>query len=154
MIEYLPPHPINLINNHKSVFLAGTIDMGNSVDWQKKVVKHYKDTGINIYNPRRSDWDASWEQSITNAKFVQQVSWELQALEQADYIIVNFLEDSKSPVTLFELGLHVHSGKVLVCSPEKFYRNGNIEIICATYNVPLFRTLNKLLDSADKYLLS
>ena len=41
----------------KSIFLAGTIDNGDSIDWQKKLIEKFKDIDIKIYNPRREHWD-------------------------------------------------------------------------------------------------
>lgn len=49
------------------VFLAGSIEMGEAEDWQAQVVKELSD--YTILNPRRGDWDSSWEQSINNPHF-------------------------------------------------------------------------------------
>lgn len=45
-------------NKGRRVFLAGTIDMGNSENWQEEVIKLFngpllKEMGFTIYNPRR-----------------------------------------------------------------------------------------------------
>lgn len=135
----------------KKVFLAGTIDMGNSENWQEKVIQKLKEKGkgmfstpYHIYNPRRDDWDESWVQTFDNPQFFQQVTWELDAMEKADYIIMNFLPDSKSPITLLELGLMAKSGKLHVVCPDEFYRSGNVHIVCNKYNIPLYKTLEEL----------
>ena len=121
--------------------------MGAAEDWQSNVCDYFADSNKNIYNPRRDDWDNSWEQTIENDSFNQQVNWELTAMEKADLIIMNFLPDSKSPVTLLELGLHANSKKLLVCCPDAFYRSGNVHIICNNYQIPLFKNLDQLLRS-------
>lgn len=142
------PEPL-IFNGHPSIFLAGSIDMGASEDWQRKVCNYFAGTDKNIYNPRRDDWDSSWEQKIANPQFNQQVNWELAAMEKADLIIMNFLPDSKSPVTLLELGLHANSKKLIVCCPDAFYRSGNVHIVCKNYQIPLFKNLDQLLSSIN-----
>jgi hypothetical protein len=132
-------------NNCRSIFLAGSIDMGNAADWQREVCTYFVKKEVNIFNPRRNDWDNSWEQTIENPQFNEQVNWELQAMEKADIIIMNFLPNSKSPITLLELGLQAASKKLLVCCPNTFYRSGNVHIVCKNYNIPLFKTLEELL---------
>jgi hypothetical protein len=138
-----------IFNEYPSIFLAGSIDMGAAEDWQRKVCDHFAGTNKNIYNPRRDDWDSSWEQKIENPQFNQQVNWELMAMEKADLIIMNFLPDSKSPVTLLELGLHANSKKLMVCCPDAFYRSGNVHIVCRNYQIPLFKNLDQLLRSIN-----
>lgn len=133
MIEIQPPNP--LIINKKSVFLAGSIEMGVAEEWQKTLTNLLKDEDIIILNPRRDDWDSSWEQSIYNKEFREQVEWELEALERADMIIMHFDENTKSPITLAELGLFAKSGKLVVHCPDAFWRKGNVDIICNKYRV-------------------
>ena len=124
-------------NNFKNkiyVFLAGSIEMGKAEDWQKKVTEELSEfEEITILNPRRDDWDSSWVQSIENKEFVEQVEWELAAQEKADYIIMNFVGDTKSPISLLELGLFARSGKLFVCCPREFWRKGNVDIVCRKY---------------------
>lgn len=98
------PQPIEA-NGQKSIFLAGSIDMGNAANWQHAVTTFFTNKPCNIFNPRRDDWDSSWEQKSSNKKFNEQVNWELHAMEQADLIIMNFLPHSQSPITLLEFGL-------------------------------------------------
>ncbi len=146
MRVFKAPEPL-IFNEHPAIFLAGSIDMGTAADWQKTVTKHFANTSFNIYNPRRNDWDNSWEQKIENPQFNEQVNWELNAMQKADVIIMNFLPDSQSPITLLELGLHANSKKLMVCCPDAFYRSGNVHIVCKDYNIPLFKNINELLNN-------
>ena len=45
--------------NAKSVFLAGTIDNGDSLNWQDKVIMELINLGIEceVFNPRREHWN-------------------------------------------------------------------------------------------------
>lgn len=131
------------------IFLAGTIDMGNSIDWQQKVIDHFQDLDnekeIIILNPRRNDWDSSWVQTIENEQFRGQVNWELDALEASDFIIMFFDKNSKSPISMLELGLFADSKKMLVCCEEGFWRKGNIDIVCQRKGIPTFETIDNLI---------
>ena len=128
------------------VFLAGTIDMGNSEDWQSRVEEYFEEyRDITLLNPRRDDWDPTWKQEFENPHFYQQVNWELRGLELADKIIMYLDPDSKSPISLLELGLYAKSEKLLVCCPEGFWRKGNVDIMCENFNIPLYNDLNVLL---------
>lgn len=128
-----------------SVFLAGTIDMGESENWQKDFCDSLIGQDITILNPRRDDWNSSWKQHKDNHNFRQQVEWELNAMDKADAIIFNFLENSQSPVTMMELGLYLKSdwGKVIVVCPEGFYRSGNVHIVCEKYNIPVYDNIEQ-----------
>ena len=122
------------------VFLAGTIDMGASTDWQQEVVDHlHKNTfhDVVVYNPRRADWDSSWKQDIENDNFRAQVVWELEHIEGVDHILVHFEPTSKSPVTLLELGyLAAYApGRVIVSCPDGYWRRGNVQIVCDRYDM-------------------
>jgi len=151
MIEIKPP---NKFRNKIYVFLAGSIEMGKAEDWQQKVSKELSEFDeIVILNPRRDDWDSSWKQSIDNTKFKEQVEWELEAQEKADYIIMNFVKDTKSPISLLELGLFINSKKILVCCPDGFWRKGNVDIVCQRYNgVVPFQNMDDLISEFKETL--
>jgi hypothetical protein len=147
MLEIKAPQAYNL--DKPSIFLAGTIEEGASEDWQAKVAAFFANDDVIILNPRRENWDASWEQEISNPNFKQQVEWELEAMERADIILFNFLPSSKSPISMLELGL-MKDHKVFVCCPPEFWRRGNIEIVCEKYAIPVFSTLNLAIDAAKE----
>ena len=57
-----------------------------------------------------------------------------------------FSPETKSPISLLELGLYATSGKMIVCCPDGFWRKGNVEIVCEKYEIPLYETLDDLLN--------
>jgi hypothetical protein len=130
------------------IFLAGSIEQGTAEKWQEKVVEALLDMNVLLLNPRRETWDASWDENKDNNEFRAQVEWELDALARANYIVMNFDPDTKSPISLLELGLYADSGKLLVVCPEHFWRKGNVDIVCEKYHIPQFETLPELI----KYL--
>ncbi len=139
-----PPTRVDLSPGARSVFLAGSIDMGQAEDWQSTVTRALGDRDVVILNPRRDEWDASWEQDIAFAPFREQVEWELEGLERATIIAVYFAPTSKAPVTLLELGLFAKSDRVVVCCPEGYWRRGNVEIVCRRYEVQMATDLDAL----------
>jgi hypothetical protein len=142
-----PPTPLTLAPGEMSVFLAGSIEMGRAGPWQAAVEQALADLAVTILNPRRDEWDSSWEQSIANPQFRGQVEWELEAQERATLIAMYFDPATQAPITLLELGLFARSGKVVVCCPPGFWRRGNVEVVCARYGVPLVAELSGLVEA-------
>ena len=120
--------------------------MGNSEDWQAKVSKELKNEKVILLNPRRDDWNTAWKPVKEEPEFRKQVEWELNALENADYIIMYFGKDSKSPISLLEMGLYAKSGKLLVICPDGFWRKGNVDITAEKYGVKQFDSIENVLD--------
>ena len=104
-------------------------------EWQRKLINDLQDENYIFLNPRRNDWDSTWEQKITNPNFYEQVNWELNALECSDVIVMYFDPNTMSPITLLELGIHAKSRKLIVYCPEGFWRKGNVDIVCEKYNI-------------------
>ena len=158
MITIKPPQTLtnDLLKNF-TVFLAGSIEMGLAKEWQKVVENRLLNYDGFILNPRRDDWDSSWEQKIENDQFRQQVNWELTGLDNSDLIAMYFSEDTISPISLLELGLHARKSNMIVCCPDGFKRKGNVEIVCNKYNVPLTDDFEKFIGiiklHAEKYKL-
>jgi len=149
VIEIRPHDTFKYPKNMLSIFLAGTIDMGNSRNWQEEFVnevKSWKDEEVTyvIYNPRRvEDFGKDLEE------FDYQVKWELNQLEAADLIVMHILGTSKSPITLLELGLFARSGKLeVICEPE-FYRYDNVRITCDRYSVPIYKSMDEFLKTFE-----
>ncbi|ANH84172.1 hypothetical protein A8C56_23130 [Niabella ginsenosidivorans] len=134
------------------IFLAGSIDMGRSENWQKKVIQQLAGVEGIILNPRRDDWDKSWKPVSTDTNFRRQVEWELDALEKADMILMYFEPASQSPITLLELGLYARSKKIMVVCPEGFWRKGNVDIVCERYGIKQYKTVDEMLGQLKKQL--
>ncbi|KAF7348453.1 hypothetical protein MVEN_01362300 [Mycena venus] len=120
---YKPPHKPEIIG--RSIFLAGSIEMGAAEDWQT---------------------------SASDPQFREQVEWELDQLERCDVIAMYLDPNTKAPISLLELGLFAQTSKMVVCCPDGFYRKGNVEIVCERANVPLVQNLNQLIDKVIEKL--
>jgi hypothetical protein len=125
------------------LFLAGSIEMGVAERWQERVVRALADTDWVILNPRRGEWDATIRQGKDDPRFRAQVEWELSGLERADRILLYLSADTKSPISLLELGLFAHTRKLIVVCADQFWRAGNIDIVCERYNITQFETLEE-----------
>jgi hypothetical protein len=137
------PRELTSDKSFTKIFLAGTIDMGNSRDWQAELHDRFSkmDGRYILFNPRQEHWDAS-----RPGEMDYQVRWELDHLEEADMIIMYILGSSKSPISLLEMGLHARGGKMTVICEEDFYRYDNVRITCDYYDVPLYNDLDSFLE--------
>ena len=140
-----------------SIFLGGSIDMGQAIDWQSVLTDRLQDLkGLIVFNPRRDDWDSSWEQSINNPKFKEQVEWELSHLEAADVAASVFDPKGPAPITLMELGMRHKKEKmwyyqeqdVVVLCPYGYWRKGNVDIVCEKYELDQVSNM----DDLEKYI--
>lgn len=145
MIEIQAPNKVVEVEGNISIFLAGSIENNFAVKWQQAVINEFKDSNITFLNPRRNDWDSTWEQSINNKQFSEQVNWELDSLELAEYIVLYLDPNTKSPISLLELGLHATGGKLIVCCPDGFWRKGNVDIVCQRNNILTVDSLDDLI---------
>lgn len=146
-----PPSTLHV--RKPSVFLAGSIEMGTAENWQMLLESSLADLDILIFNPRRDDWNNSWEQTIDNIQFREQVEWELQRLEEATAIAMYFSPNTKSPISLLELGLFSKSSKMIVCCPQGFWRKGNVDIVCQRYGVDRVDSLEELITATRNKLI-
>jgi len=139
---------LSLFNSVYKIFLAGTIDAGNSEDWQSKFIEQLKelesednDTVIVVYNPRRDSGEGFNNDNKKEMEY--QINWELHHLDIVDRIYMNLLPNSKSPISLLELGLYADSNKLQVICPKEFYRYDNVRIVCKKYAIPYKHSYNE-----------
>ena len=135
-----------------TIFLAGAIDQGKAEDWQAKVSQALGEFDITILNPRRDDWDSSWDQDADNPQFREQVEWELDAQDAADLIVFVFTKDSKAPITFLEFGLFAPKKEAIVCAEEGFYRSGNLDIVAERHKVPMYHNLDEMIGDLQAVL--
>lgn len=151
-IEVQAPNEVILDAEYINVFLAGSIEMGVAEHWQKRVIDALSDKPIRFLNPRRDDWDSSWSQDIHNDEFVEQVVWELTSLEQSHLVIMYFDPNTKSPISLLELGLHAKEQKLIVLCPEGFWRKGNVDVVCEYYGINQVDTFDELIEFLKNHI--
>lgn len=154
-----PPTVMTPSTNLVDVFMAGSIEMGTAVNWQStvgNVLSAMPEVGV-VYNPRRDDFDALQEQKIGNDYFSGQVNWEADGFENSPVVFFYFDENTKSPITLLELGFILGRNKIIgdafpmmkavqqsivVYCPNGFWRQGNVEIMCYRNGIQIHRQLD------------
>ena len=134
------------------MFLAGAIDQDRAERWQDVVINNCRDLLGTLLNPRRANWDPTWNQSLDNSHFAEQVAWELDALEQADLIICWLPATAQARISLMEIGLHARRGRLLIGCAIGFHSRGNVLAVGQRFGVPVLDTLPALVEAAKQRL--
>ncbi len=148
------PNKVEVTGYGPSIFLAGSIEMGKAELWQDRIAKELDRYSGVILNPRRDDWDSSWEQKISNPQFHQQVTWELNALKRASIVAMYLQPGTMSPISLLELGIRAEQKphNLILCCPDGFWRKGNVDIVAQRYGVKVHETFDSFLEAIQKRL--
>lgn len=161
-----PQRPATITHPTRSVFLAGSTSStlpGPSSDWRGSLASRLSNYPVTIYDPARSDWDETWQESEECGVWREQVAWELDMQEQAAVVVVWFARDTKAPVSLLELGMvanEVFGGegsgdgdgdgerrsKAVVVCEEGFWKQGNVKMVCKKYGVEVVDGFEELVD--------
>lgn len=128
--------------NKDYVFLAGSIDLKLKGNWRNKLIDIVGNK-VHFIDPTISNHD-----ELDDNQMKKHINWELDALNLADKVFLNFLPDSKSPISLIELGLYVRTPKLIVVCPDEFYQSRYIKTLCEKYKVTIFNDFNQ----AIKYI--
>ncbi len=149
-----PPQLVYKDVNDISIFLAGTIDNGDSPNWQEGLIEHWREqlnkgravipaAKLLVLNPRIKDWDSKVACNYNDPVFYRQVNWEMRNIMTADCVLFNILPTSKSPVTLLELGMMapINAARMSVVCPSEFYRYGNVQAVCDIFHIPLYNDI-------------
>lgn len=120
------------------IFLAGAIDMGAAVDWQKVAIESLSPFRAAICNPRRAV-------PFTPDMLDEQIAWELDAMAQVDTVLMWFPKDSKAPVAMLETGFLLPTGKLVLGAEDGFYRRRNLELTAQRFGVACHATLEDTL---------
>lgn len=147
---HTPRSNVEVLVDAPSLFLGGTIDMGNSVDWQTEVINQLDYLHLNIYNPRCNGFP-----EFDTAEEMYQIKWELHHIRRVDYALMVFLDNSKSPISLLELGmfLKTHPTKTVVMCNENFYRHNNILLTCLDNGVRPVKTLSEAVTKVKQLIM-
>jgi hypothetical protein len=151
-IEVQAPNQVTIDQEYVNVFLAGSIEMGKAIEWQKEFIAALSDKNIRFLNPRRDDWDSSWGQTMDDPKFVEQVQWELNSMEMSHIIVMVFDPNTLSPISMLELGLHAKEQKLMVVCPDGFWKKGNVGVTCEFYGINQFDTMDELIEFMRKHI--
>lgn len=156
-----PPNPLRKnAENNISIFLSGSIEMDQAEHWQAKYIQAMDAPNIVFLNPRHECWDCSVNESIKDAKFREQVEWELKMISKANVVVMYFDPDTQSAITLLELGLlcgkrharYTTEQDLLIACPTLYWKRGNVEMMCDMYQIPLYNCLDELIENSKKLI--
>lgn len=138
----------------KSVFLAGSIEMGMAEMWQPAAAQAFLSAGHNVFDPRRDDWDVNWAHDPTpGTPFETQVSWELDHIDKADLVYFRFCAGTASIVSMIEAGLVLASRKPCVIHADLGYmRRGNLVVTAKRYGVSIHENADTAMAEATRLL--
>lgn len=140
------------LNGNTSIFLAGTTSKTGEPDWRETLTQALAEYPITIFNPKRDDWDSTWKEDFSDARWAEQVQWELEMQDGADIVVVFFHGISPAPISLLELGLSARSGKAIACAMDGYSKKGNVEAVCRRYKATFVTTEDELKDAVIKKL--
>ncbi|KAH8804646.1 hypothetical protein F5884DRAFT_859267 [Xylogone sp. PMI_703] len=136
-----------------TIFLAGSIST-----WRSSLFKHFSNHPITFLDPYRPDWDSTWKEDIECEKFRTQTQWELDMQDKATLVAFWFQPETLAPVSLLELGLVLGkrgsnaSREVVVMCPEKYWKRGNVQVVCHRYGVEVVDSLENLCEALERRL--
>lgn len=125
-----------------TVFLAGGITA--CPDWQVEMKGYLESFDVDaiVFNPRRANFPMD-DPSAAKA----QIYWEFKALEQSDIISFWFPAATLCPITLFELGKHLHNQPLIGIEPG-YAREQDImiqtQLELGIYGVDIVNTVEEL----------
>ena len=90
---------------------------------------------MTVYSHRREDGQLYFDMEN------EQATWDMSMLSMVDYIILNFVGDTLSPVSLLEFGLFVNNPKLYLSIDSSYKRKQIVELYNAYYGV------NKVFDN-------
>lgn len=127
--------PINK-RNRRSIFLAGSMDHKQKGSWSAKVIAEFGTH--NIFDPTHIHYHEP-----NAAQMKQHIKWQLAALQQSDIILLNFLENSKSPISFVALGKCIKWNSPMIICPKEFYISSDVHTHCKQYNTPIFSNIKE-----------
>lgn len=137
-----------------SIFTAGSIEQGKAIEWQEaffnEINKMKPTPDVAIFNPRRDNWDPSWNTADHKPQLLEQIEWELEHLEEANLIVMYLQPGTVSPVSLIEFGLfaravYVMKKQMIVLCPDGFHVKANVNAVCQYYDITMAKDMPDLI---------
>ena len=116
------PNSYEQYSQGESVYLAGGIT--NCPDWQQEMVRLLSGTDLTLLNPRRRAFPISNPNAAR-----EQITWEYNALRDANSVLFWFPRETLCPIVLYELGAWSMTDKsIFVGVHPEYKRRLDIEI--------------------------
>jgi hypothetical protein len=128
-------------SDQRYIFLAGSMAHKQSANWRNQVVNSLPNS-YHFLDPTNDHHD-----TLNALQMKKHVEWELDAMAMADIVLLHFLPNAISPISLVELGLYVNTNKLYVVCPKAFYKSSYVVTLCERYHTPTFKTLQEAIDT-------
>lgn len=123
-LTILTPPSLFAANTGPKIFLAGSIDSGQALDWQSDVAAYIEtswvEVDITVYNPRRTEEFLPEMENETAA-------WSIAMLNMADYILLHLTGDGASPISTLELGIFINDQRLFLSIDDSYSRKELVE---------------------------
>lgn len=150
MIEIKAPKRVPTSIEKPKIFLAGSIEQGKAIEWQKDVVQSLVPYNVMVLNPRRTNWNASWKDGDKN--ITRQINWELSGINMSDAVFFYFDPNTLSPITLLEFGKCIawDVKRFIVC-PKGYWRRQNVLVTAKWHHERIYDSLDQGIDELVKW---
>ena len=153
--------PLPLITGDSvKIYLAGSQDLNPTNEkWQDKVcqamvtltegpkaISVFKNKKWIFINPLQAP-QMNPQPTLDNPEFINKKTWECEMMSSADGIFLNFLKKSVSPIPLYEFGLLVTTGKLVVRCSEEYFQYSLVNFMCQRHNVPILPNSSTVKDA-------
>lgn len=146
---------INAMGRESRIFLlAGASEADGGSRWQEMVATCISKMGhIALCTPPRETGTSV--ASFENPQFFQSRSWELDALDLAEFVVFHLDSLSRSPEGLLELGYAAarFPQKVCVICPEGFWCKGLVDLFCYREDLMKYKSVDEMLDAINQMVV-
>ncbi len=145
---------INAMGRESRIFLlAGASETDGGSRWQELVAARISKMGhIALCTPPREN--GTGMAPFENPHFFQSRSWELDALDLAEFVVFHLDSLSRSPEGLLELGYAAakYPQKVCVICPEGFWCKGLVDLFCYREDLMKYKSVDEMLDAINQMM--
>lgn len=152
---YPPTYPLIVGNWDKTIFLAGSINNGETEDWQQEIGEFFEKQKFRVFNPRRKDWNKEQNVSEITDYLKTQINWELDHLHKCSHVLFYFRDDKLAPISLLELGLafcNFHVSNIYVIIDPSYPRMANVITTCEFYGIDTYGNFEQFKGSQGQFL--
>lgn len=146
---------INAMGRESRIFLlAGASEADGGSRWQETVAAFISKVG-HIALSTRSRETPTGMPTFENPHFFQARSWELDALDLAEFVIFHLDSISRSPEGILELGYAAAKfpQKVCVICPEGFWCKGLVDLLCYREDLMKYKSVEEMLDAINQMMM-
>ena len=132
------PNDLNTVQiGSAACFLNGGIEHNMIPDWQEVVIDYVSDINNGaILNSKRLDWLSTTPQTVDNADFRSQLSWEITAMTLSGLCAFYFPSGTSSLISLCQFSQYAPSSvKFIMYADPDYQAKGILDVMCRNYKI-------------------